>query len=100
RPRHKPPAARRAGLPNVLDGNADLEVELLRDPCADELDRPAAGDEAAYLLQGPLRRRQRDALQRLRDEPFEPLDRKREMRAALRSGDRVHLVEDERVDRA
>ena len=34
------------------------------------------------------------------DEPLEPLDREREVRAALRPGDRVHLVEDQRLDPA
>ena len=34
------------------------------------------------------------------DEPLEPLEREREVGAALRPGDGVHLVEDQRVDRA
>ena len=34
------------------------------------------------------------------DEPLEPLDRERQVGAALRAGDRVHLVEDQRLDPA
>src|SRR5262249_52271797 len=44
-----------AELTKVLDRNHDLEVELLARPCVDELDRTAAGDEPADLLEGPLR---------------------------------------------
>ena len=87
-----------ARLAHVLDRDDDLEVELLRDACVDELDRPAARDEAADLLERTLRRREPDSLRRLRRERLEPLDREREMGAALRAGDRVHLVEDQRVD--
>jgi hypothetical protein len=35
---------------------------------------------------------------RLAHQPFQPLDRECEVRAALRTGDRVHLVHDHRVD--
>ena len=63
----------------------------------DELDLPRARDEATDLLQRPLRRRESDALERLVDELLQPLDREREMRTALRSGDGVHLVEDQRA---
>ena len=66
----------------------------MRDARVDELDRPVAGDEAADLLERPLRRREADALERLLDEPLEPLERERQVRAALRAGDGVHLVED------
>ncbi len=45
-----------------------------------------------------LRGRKADALERLLDQTLEPFDRKREMRAALRARDRVHLVDDQRVD--
>ena len=34
----------------------------------------------------------------LLDDPLQPLEREREMRAALRARDRVHLVEDHRLD--
>ncbi|MGH2944305.1 MAG: CHAD domain-containing protein [Solirubrobacteraceae bacterium] len=52
-------------LAHVLHGHDDLEVELLRAPRVDELDRPAAGDEAADLLERALRRREPDPLRRL-----------------------------------
>ena len=57
-------------------------------------------DEAADLLERPLRRRQPDPLDRRVGERFQPLDAEREVRAALRAGDRVHLVEDQRLDGA
>ena len=88
----------RTRLAHVLHRHDDLEVELFRDPGVDELDVPCARDEAADLLHRPLRRRQADALERLVDEPLEPLHGKREVRAALRAGDRVNLVEDQRPD--
>ena len=90
----------RAELAQILDGNDDLKVELLARAGVDELDRPAAGDEAADLLERPLRGREPDALDRLLDEPLQALDREREVRAALGAGDGVHLVEDQRLDTA
>jgi len=112
-----------ARLPHVLDRDDDLEVELLGDSGVDELDRPpsppgsggargsptgvvgfaddaSTSDELPDLLERPLRRRQPDPLRRLCRERLEALDREREMRAALRSRDRVHLVQDQRVDAA
>ncbi len=88
----------RAELAHVLDGDDDLEVELLGDAGVDELDRPAAADEAADLLERTLRRGEADALERLRHERLEPFDREREVRAALRPGDGVHLVDDQCLD--
>ena len=72
----------------------------LRDAGVDELDRPAAGDEAPDLLERPLGGREPDALERLVGDALEPLEREREMRAALRAGDGVHLVDDHRLDPA
>ena len=92
---------RRRQLAHVLDRDDDLEVELLADARVDELDLAArAGDEPADLLHRPLRRREPDALEGRVDEALEPLEREREMRAALRAGDGVHLVEDHRLDPA
>ena len=56
----------RAELAHVLDRDDDLEVELLARAGVDELGsaRPPR-DEAADLLERPLRRREPDALQRL-----------------------------------
>ena len=86
-------------LAHVLHRHDDLEVELLRAPRVDELDRPAAGDEAADLLERPLRGRETDALHRRLNELVEALHRDGEMGAALRPCDGVHLVEDQRLDR-
>ena len=82
-------------------GTTTCEVELLPDPCVDELDLASgAGDEPADLLERPLRRRETDALERRLDELLETLEREREVRAALRPRDGVHLVEDHRLDTA
>ena len=72
RPSRRRPAAR-AGSRRGSDpgsrmsstGDDHLEVELLARARVDELDRPAAGDEAPDLLERPLRRREADALERL-----------------------------------
>ena len=91
---------RRAELAHVLDRDDDLEVELLPRPRVDELDRPAARDEAADLLERPLRRGEAEPLERPLGDPLESLDREREVRAALRPRQRVDLVEDQRLDPA
>jgi hypothetical protein len=88
------------GLAHVLDGHDDLQVELLARARVDEPDRPSAGDEAADLLERALRGGEADALERLARQAREPLDREREVRAALRAGHRVHLVEDQGLDAA
>ena len=44
--------------------------------------------------------RKTDALERLGVRALEPLEREREVRAALRAGDGMHLVEDQRLDPA
>ncbi len=88
------------GLPHVLDRDDDLEVELLRAACIHKLDRAAPRHEAADLLERALGRGQADPLQRPLDEAFQPLDREREVRPALRPRDRVHLVQDQRLDPA
>ena len=82
-------------------GTTTCEVELLADARVDELDLPpGARDEPADLLERPLRRREADALERHFDEALEPLQREREVRAALRPRDRVDLVEDHGLDTA
>ena len=80
----------------------DRQVEIA--PLADVDDRLAAVAAAptsnrAADLQRPHRRRQPDALQArarcgLRHQRLEPLERQREVRAALVGGDRVDLVDD------
>ena len=54
-----------------------------------------AGQEAGDVLDRLLRRGKTDALQWLRGERVEPLERQREVRTALRSGDRVDLIDDD-----
>ena len=88
-----------ARLAHVLDRDDDPQVELLARAGVDDPDRPRSRDEAADLLDRALRRREADALHRLAGQPVEALDRQREVRAALGAGDRVHLVEDQRLDR-
>ena len=85
-----------ARLAHVFHGDDDLQVELLAGAGVDEPDRPTARDEAADLLERPLRRGQPDALDGLADEPVEPLDREREVRAPFGACNRMHLVEDQR----
>ena len=63
----------RAELAQILDRDDDLEVELLARAGIDERDRPAAGDEAADLLQRTLRRGEPDPL----DRPCPPAPRRR-----------------------
>src|SRR5918996_373456 len=59
-----------------------------------ELVRPAAGDEAADLLERTLRGREPDALDRLPGQALEPFEAEGEVRPALRAGYGVHLVDD------
>ena len=91
----------RAELAHVLDRDDDLEVELLARAGVDELDRPAARDEAPDLLERPLRRREPDALER-RVQVRARAARPTSARCAPRfvPGDGVHLVEDQRLDPA
>ena len=91
---------RGAQLAQVLDGDDDLEVELLARAGVDELDRAVAGDEAADLLERPLRGREADPLRRALEQGIEPLQREREVDAALRACDGVDLVEDHGLDPA
>jgi hypothetical protein len=91
----------RAELAHVLERHDDLEVELLPRSRVDELDvAVGSGDEAADLGQRALRGREADALERALRELLEALERQRQMRSALRAGDRVDLVEDHRLDPA
>ena len=91
----------RTELAHVFDRDDDFEVELLRDAGVDELHWTAAADEATDLFERPLRRGEPDALQRpVTDETLQALERQREMRAAFRARDCMHLVDDHGVDRA
>jgi hypothetical protein len=101
----RPDRALLAGLAHVLERNDDLQVELLRAPSVDELDRPAAGDEAPDLLERPLRGREADPLDRSgglsprHGQAVQALDGQGQMGATLRARDGMHLVEDERAHR-
>ena len=87
-------------LAHVVERHDDLQVELLRAPRVDELDLAASGDEAPDFLERALGRGQADPLHRLAHEAVEALKAEGEVRAALGAGDRVHLVDDHRVDPA
>ena len=63
-----------ARLAHVLERDDDLEVELLAGARVDELDRPAPANEPSDLLERPLRRREADALERLRRHLLEPFE--------------------------
>ncbi len=91
----------RTQLAHVLERDDDLEVELLARARVYELDLTLrARDEASDLGERALRRGESDALEGTVDESLEPLQRQREMRAALRPGDRMHLVQDHGLDAA
>ena len=89
------PSSRRSST-----GHDHLEIELLARAGVDELDRAVAGDEAADLLERALRRREADPLRRLVEQRVEPLEREREVGAALGAGDGVDLVDDHGLDPA
>ena len=86
-------------LAHVVERDDHLQVELLGAAGVHELDLAAARDEPADLLERTLRGREADPLHGLADQPVEPLQRERQVRAALGAGDRVHLVHDHRLDR-
>ena len=62
--------------------------------------RPRPPEEPRDLVERPLRRRQTDALQRPPGQRLEPLERQRQVRAALGRDQRVDLIDDHRLDRA
>ncbi len=89
-----------------LDRDLDPQVELLAHARVDDRDLAVRADEVAPdLLQRILRRGEPDPLDGRRGAPaarlgLEPLEREREVRAALGGGDGVDLVDDHRLDRA
>ena len=87
-------------LAQVLHGHNHLEIQVLPRTGVDELDRTVAGDEPADLLERPLRGREADPLRRTFEQGIEPLQREREMDAALRARDGVDLVDDHGLDPA
>ena len=89
-----------AQLAQVLDGDDHRQVELLARGRLDDLHRAPRRQEARHLVHRAHRRRQADppggAVQQL----VQPLQGQGEMRAALRPGDGVHLVQDHRLHAA
>ena len=85
---------------HVLDRHDHLEVELLALACVDDCHRAGgtgvvvAAEEPGDLLERSLRGREADPLQRAVDGAFQPLEAERQVRAALRRGDGVDLVDD------
>ena len=92
-----------AGRAHVVDRHDDLDLERLAHAGIDDL-HPARrlADEAAQeprrLLERALRGGQPDALRRLVGDLLEPLEREREMGAALGGRHRVDLVDDHGLD--
>ena len=72
--------------------------QILAGAGVDQLDRPAARDEATDLLERALGGGEADALERLFGDPHEAFQRDREVRATFRARDRVDLVDDHRLD--
>ena len=100
-------------LTHVFDRYNDLEVELLADARVDDADgaRPpptAVGiddptpQEAGHLLERALGGAEPDALRRdvpcVGDDPLQPFEAERHVRASLRTGHRVDLVDDDGLD--
>ena len=84
-----------AGLDHRLDGHVDLEVERLAHPGIDHGALALGADqEAADLVERVLRRRQADALHVTAGRLGQPLERERQVRAALCLRDGVDLVHD------
>ena len=93
--------ARPAGLGHRRDGHLDAQVELLARARVDDRDLAVRPDEEAPdLIERALRGAQPDPLHRPARLSLQPLEREREMRAALGVGDGVDLVDDHRVDAA
>src|SRR5205823_12134789 len=83
---------------HVFNGDHDAEIELLARARLDDRDGAAAAQERGDLVERPDGRRQTDALGRGREQLVQPLERKREVHAALRAGDRMDLVDDDDID--
>ncbi len=89
-----------SGIGHVLDGHDDLEVPLLGGRGSDDLDGRGAAEEARDLFERAHGRAEPDALGGLVEQRVEALEGERQVGAALGAGDRVHLVDDHRVDAA
>jgi hypothetical protein len=99
---------------HVLDRHDHLQLERLADADVDDRHGSrhaglrgvrlrwdvAAAEEARDRRERALRRGEADPLRRALRERLEPLEREREVRAALRAGERVDLVDDHPLDAA
>ena len=95
----------RAGLGHVVDRDDHLDVELLLRARVDDRHGPRArfglaAEEPRDLVERALRGRQSDALRRRVGDRVEPLERERQVRAALGGRERVDLVDDHGLDAA
>ena len=97
------PSSSPVGWPSSLMSSTGTTTERshsLVDGGATTCDRAAAGEERGHLLDRPHRRRQADPLRRALEQLVEPVERDRQVGAALGAGHRVHLVDDHRLDAA
>ena len=95
-------AGRRGRGEHVLDRHHDLQIEGLRGGRRHDLDGLCAAEEPRHLVDRAHGRAEADALHGglgpgCASQLVEPLEADREMGAALGRGDRVHLVDDDRV---
>ena len=89
----------------LLIGRLDAQIERAAVPGVDDrtarhaVRRAATGadQQARHLVDRLLRRREADALQPPAGEGVEPLERQRQVRAALVGGNGVDLVDDHRA---
>ena len=84
----------------MLDRHDDREVERLRGRRLHDRDGGATPEKAGDLLERTHRSRQPDALGGLGEQGIQPLEGDGEVRASFGRGDRVHLVDDDRLDPA
>ena len=92
-------------LGHVVDGDDDLELQLLARTGVDDRDRtgavrPEATEEPRDLVERTLRRGEADALRRAVRDLVEPFEAQHEVRTALGGRHRVDLVDDHVLDGA
>jgi hypothetical protein len=92
----------RAGRGRVHVGDRDHDLEIQRRPGAgvDHRHRPVTAEIARRLAQRPQRGRQADPLRLAGGQRTQPLQRQRQVSAALGRHQGVDLVDDDRLDRA
>jgi len=83
---------------HIFHRDHNAEVQLLARARLDDRHRAAAAQERCDLVERPDGRRKTDPLSRRREQLVQPLERKCEVRAALRAGDGVDLVDDDGID--